>query len=110
MQNKIKLKQNDTRPYLKIKLVDEDGNNVDLTSATVTFTMRNRSTGTVKVNAGSCTVTSASAGEVEYRWGSTDLNTVGVYDGEFQITFGDASILTLPANEYIEVEISDDLS
>ena len=108
--NKLTFKRNDTRPYFKVKIIDESGNNVDLTGATVTFTMRNRSDATVKVNAASCTVTSATAGEVEYRWAATDLDTAGIYDGEFCITFSGPTILTLPSNNYIEIEVEADLS
>lgn len=108
--NKLTFKRNDTRPYLKIKVTDEDGNNVDLTGSTITFTMRNRSDATIKVNAGSCTITSATAGEVEYRWASSDLDTAGIYDGEFSIVFPGPTTLTLPSNNYIEIEVEADLS
>jgi BppU N-terminal domain len=70
---------------------------IDLTGYTVTFTMRNLSTGAVKVNAAAATIDSATAGTVRYAWGATDLNTEGTYECFWQITAG-GKTRTIPAD------------
>jgi len=104
----IYVKQNDTKPDIKAIILDDDDEIIDLTNATAKFFMCDIS-GIVKVD-GTADVTDATAGEVKYTWVTGDLDTVGTYTAEFQITFADASILTAPSKGYMTIVVSTELN
>ena len=81
------VKKGDRLPILQATLVDGNGNAVNLTGATVTFSMAN-SAGTLVITDGSCTIVSATGGVVSYAWGSSDTTTAGTFTGEFEVTIG----------------------
>ena len=81
------IKQNDTRPELDVFLRDDKDRTINVTGATVKFNMLNASDNTVKVNLGSVTTVSSTAGRVKYSFSSADTDTSGNFDGEFQVTF-----------------------
>lgn len=86
--------QSDTRPFFAVIIKNTLTNEVvDLTSATVTFYFENElaKAGDAKVSAGSVTVTDATAGECEYRWGATDLDVPGIYNAEFRVLHSDGN-------------------
>ena len=103
----VYVKQNDTKPDIQVTINDDQGTAVDVSGASIKFFM-NDSTGTNKVDGTGAIVTAAS-GIIKYVWQTNDLDTVGVYDAEFQITFSDSSILTAPSSGYITVVVGDDL-
>ena len=104
------LKRNDRLSALAATLEDEDGSAVSLSGATVTFSMRNSRTRTVKVSQQSVTVVSATAGTVSYAWGATDTDTEGTYEGEFEATFASGLKQTFPNDSYITVQITSDVA
>ncbi len=82
---------------------------IDLTGATVKFLMKPIGSGTVlKVNT-AATIVTAAAGVVKHTWISTDVDTVGVFNIEWEITFGDGTVETIPGDVYEQVEIIADL-
>lgn len=109
----FKIKQNDTRPIYISQLVDHYGlpeqAPIDLTTATaVRFIMGN---GGVEdpVAEGDCTIEDPDAGIVSYEWAVGDTDTVGTFKVEFEITWADGGIETVPNEGYKEVTIGDDL-
>lgn len=78
------LKVGDLQPYYYAQILDSSENPVDLTGASVSFTMKDVS-GTIKVNLQAATVTDAVNGKVEYRWQSGDTDTAGRYLVEFKV-------------------------
>jgi hypothetical protein len=54
-------------------------------------------------------VGSAEAGEVEYPWEEDDLARAGLYQAEFEITFIDGRVLTLPNDSYLTIQVLEDL-
>jgi hypothetical protein len=102
------IKKNDTLPLLTATLKDADGVAVNLTGSAVKFHMR-LGNAVAKVNA-TATIVSAAAGTVKYIWVTGDTDTKGVYSGEWQVTFGDGTILTFPNKDYFSVEIDDELA
>ncbi len=78
---------------LEFTVKDADGNAVDLTNATVKFKMRKYGATTLKVN-GTCTITDATNGKCKYTVQDGDLDTVGTYQAELEITYSDGKIIT----------------
>ena len=107
---KFSIKQNDTAPSLVAILRDIRKRPRILTGATVVFHMRLQSDLTVKVNGSSVTITDASLGLVTYVWSASDTDTVGVYQGEFQVTYADSTVESFPNNDYIIITILDDIA
>lgn len=98
------VKQGSTRPYLRMTL-EENGVAVNLTGITsVVFRMRITGATAYKVNA-AAVVVDALNGVVEYRWMAANTDTAGTYNGEFVVTFADASVGIWPSNGYITVEV-----
>jgi hypothetical protein len=107
------IKQDDTRPVYVVPLVSDFGganDPIDLTDATaVKFLMRLQGdTGPPKVNA-PAVITDAAAGEVTYTWDAADTDVAGTYEVEFQITWSDGGVQTIPNDSYFTVEIKTDL-
>ena len=102
------IKQNDTSPTLSVVIADSDGTAIDLTGASVQFKMRAVNSSTLKVNA-SASITNASNGAVSYTFSSSNTDTSGLFQGEFQVTFSGGAIETFPNAEYFSINILDDL-
>ena len=105
----VYMKQNDTLPAIIAQLVDADGSIPDLTGAAVKFIMRLRSGGAAKVNA-SATIIAAATGDVKYSWSAADTDTVGDYEGEFEVTFSGGAIQTYPNSMYFLIKVVDDIA
>ncbi len=106
------IKQNDQRPDLKVRLLDED-QPVDLTNAAgAKFLMRNRRQG-LRVDADMTILDQsqeATLGVVSYAWQPGDTASSGDFNGEIQITWPGGEVQTFPADGYIQVVITKDLS
>jgi len=84
-------------PFVAI-LKDRAGVVVDLTGAGVDFIMALPNT-TPKVNA-AATITDATGGEVSYTSLTGDLDTVGTYFVEWEVTFAGGEIQRFPGDGY----------
>jgi hypothetical protein len=104
------IKQNDDRPHLDAFLRDDKDRPVDVTGASVKFNLRAVADNSVKISAGSVSVTNATEGAVRFTWTTSNTDTSGNYQGEFQVTFGDASVETFPNDGYVRVVITDDVA
>ncbi len=107
------MKQNDTRPVYDVTLFDQIGEAaqapINLVNATaVKFIMRAPGSATPKVNA-AMTVQSAADGVCRYVWVAVNTADVGTYQVEFEITWNDGGVETVPNGGYMEVVIVDDL-
>ena len=107
---KFAIKQNDTAPKLTVTLADARRRPRVLTEATVVFSMRLQSDLTVKVSAQSVTIDDASLGIVTYAWSASDTDTVGIYEGEFQVTYSDSTVESFPNNDHIIITVTDDIA
>lgn len=99
------LKAADTKPDLTATLLDAAGVAVNLTGATVEFAMKKNGGSSTKVSAAATLVT-PSAGTVKYVWQSADTDTPGDYNAEFEVTFGDGTVLTFPNSGYFTINIA----
>lgn len=76
------------RPSQLITWTDSDGNAFDLTGATITARIRNRSSYVAVASDGTFTVTDASGGVFRWDYSDSDVAVAGVYEVQFTATFG----------------------
>lgn len=105
----FRIKRNDRTKTLLVQAADGKGAYLDLTGATIVFSMRALDSVTLKVNRQAATIVDAATGQMEYQWAAADVNASGFYAGEFEVTQG-GKTLTLPEDGYIRIEITDDLA
>lgn len=105
MADPFRIKQGDTSPSLQYALTPTS---VDLTGATVVFSMRPALAGSaVKVNRQAATiVTATGTPTVRYDWAEGDTDTAGVFYGEFEVTYSDDTVETFPNDGFILVSIA----
>ena len=103
------IKQNDTASFITRDLKDAFGAPVNVTGATVKFSMRVKPAGTVKVDDQDAVVVTAGTGRVRYEWTAANTNTADEYEGEFQVTYANGKIQTFPNDGYIPIVITDDI-
>ena len=104
------IKQNDTRPELDVFLRDDKDRPINITGATVKFNMRASSDNSVKIDNGSVTTGSSTAGRGKYSFTTSYTDTAGNFDGEFEVTFVGGHVETFPNDGYIKVIITDDVA
>jgi hypothetical protein len=116
MATPFEIKESDSRPtYIAVLkssfgLVGEAP--INLTTATgVKFIMRdvNLSDDDPPKVDSAMTITDAVNGIVSYTFTTTDTDTSGTYNVEFQITWSDGGIETIPNNSYLQLIVYDDL-
>ena len=112
MASDFVIKEGKLKPVLQATLKDATNTGIDLSAAsTVTFSMRALRSTTKTVDAGACTVVTAASGIVKYSWTSGDTDPIGQYEGEFTITWNDATVEIVPNDEtadaYISIRIQD---
>lgn len=99
------MKQGDTKPALRVQLVDADGTNPNLTGKTVTFRMAATAHEPI-IDDEPATLVTAASGIVEYQWQMGDTDTAGHFKGEFVVN-GEQ---TYPSgNTYIDIIIGSKL-
>lgn len=91
----------DTFPAIAATLT-QNGDAVDLTSATVQFKMRKNGKVVVLEDA---TVVNASTGEVEYEWAAGDSDTVGIHEAFWIVTYSDNTVQTFPGKGFNLIQI-----
>jgi ribosomal protein S27E len=108
-RSRFTIKQNDRKPFLRVNCLDENHQQVTRTSTSaVRFLMRSIGDNVVKVDAGGFIITEDPL-VVEYRWLSGDSDTVGVFEGEFEVTYTDSTTETFPNGDHILVRVTDDV-
>jgi hypothetical protein len=104
----LDLKKGATGPYYYAQITDSTNTAVNLSGATITCTMKSL-TGTAKINAVACNVTSATSGYFEYRWAANDTNWCTTFLIEFTATVGGLTYIW-PSKETAKVIIRDNFS
>ena len=103
------VKQNDTYGYITEQLLDENLVGVNLAGASVAFHMKRSTDAAYKVKA-AATVLDSANGIVRYAWTGTDLNTVGNFNFEWQVTFVSGKVLTFPNDGYNLIHVLKELA
>lgn len=108
MASKHVIRENDTREAIEAQLQDATGSAIDLSSISeLRFQMERRGNTVVDSVA---TVVDGANGKVKYDWADGDTDTAGTYQAEFRITFQDDSVLTVPNDDYITVEVTSEIN
>jgi hypothetical protein len=98
------LVQNDDKPDLLFEIVNSAGDPVPLAGSTVDFHFSETGSGILK-NTGhtDCEITDEDGGICKYEWASGDLDTVGFFEGELQVTYPNTKVQTVYAKYDFEV-------
>lgn len=100
------LKRGDTSPAIRFALTPD----VDLTGATVVFTMVGPGlSGSTVVDREAAAIVQANPGIVQYDWQAGDTSTAGKFFAEFEVTYADNTVETYPNIDHITVRIFEDL-
>lgn len=108
------MKQNDTLPILQINVKARSCLDsiipFDLSGVTAcTFSMID-DCGNLKVSSGLATISSYSAGTIQYNWIEGDTDTEGKYKAEFELYFSDGKKMTVPTIGTIDVNVIKDIN
>lgn len=103
------IKRNDTRPYFPATLVFDNGSVAPITGASIRFIARRRSDGQTKID-GAAVITDDAAGEVEYRFTTTDTDEAGAFDCEWEVTYADFTVQTFPTRGFDRLKVLGDLA
>jgi len=103
----LTIKRNDTARKIEATLYFNNAA-LDLTDVTVVLVIRlkNQTTGAVRRDV---TMVDASTGKVEYQLVAEDTATSGEYYLEFEVTFLDNTVLSIPNASYYELIVQSDL-
>jgi hypothetical protein len=117
MASKIfKIKEDDTRPSLRVTLLDKDKKAVDLDGVTgVNCVLRpkgvadaetfNKAAVVIQTGSGS---TAVDKGVVEYQWVAADTAAAGEFEAEFKVDLNGVDTQTYPTVGFIAVRIGED--
>ncbi len=105
------IKRNDTNNWARARLVDENEAPINLTGATVRYTLQHVRLRTLKVNRATATLMDQTVypGEVYYEWLTADIDTAGTYREEWEVTYSSGEKETFPVGEDQIVIIHGDL-
>lgn len=107
MSDTFFIKARDTSPSLIYALRPAS---VDLTGATVRFSMRTQA-GVILINrAAAVIVTPTGAPTVRYDWQTGNADEPGVHEAEFEVTYANGRIETFPNDSFIAVAVTGDIA
>lgn len=107
----FEIKRNDRLPYIRDQLVSSEGQPLPIpVGATVTFTMVNALTGSVKISAAAATVVDAARGLVEFAWRAGDTDTAADYLAEWRVTTIGGITQTVPTRSGRAVRVNPPLA
>lgn len=102
----LNIKRNDTRTAIKAELKSPKGDPIDLTGASVVFTMVKY--GRILVNR-DADVLDEETGKVAFVFEEGETAETGDMKAEFEVTYPDGSVETFPNSGYISIKIEADL-
>lgn len=80
---------------------------IDISGSTVLWVWKDMSTNAVTKH--SASVDLSSTGSVQYAFTANDVAEVGSYLTEWEVIFGDGTIVTVPTDGFIKLRIVEDL-
>lgn len=108
------IKKGNNYPTIVFTCTDKNGNAVDLTTAAgVRVIISSTPTSVPKVDqdlvGGNVVVSDAINGQVTYTWQSGDLDTVGGFVAEVEVTWPGSNVQTFPTSYYITLYVEQNL-
>ena len=100
----FKIKKGDTVPAIEAFLQYSNGSAVNLTNTTIAFNMSNL-TDYSPYRAGTAYVIGSETGDVRYSFSADDTGSIGIYWGEFEVNWGGGSVMTLPNDHSLKIEV-----
>lgn len=100
-----RIKAGDTRPTLRANLRDAKKRAIPLAGASVLFLMKPKPGLAGVTIAREADILDEDSALVEFVWGVADTSVAGLYDAEFEITFVDGSVETVPNDGFIDVVV-----
>jgi len=105
------IKTGDTGSALQATLENSGGTPVSIQGATVLFKMIPIAGGTTVI-AATATIDQISAstltGQVHYNWATSDVQTAGLYLGEWEVTYSSGTVQTFPNGDPFRIRINED--
>lgn len=98
----------DTRPIIQGTLTDGAGAAVNVTGATIVLATKHQESGSTAAFTGA--IVTATSGIVNYTFAASELDTVGFYDAEWQVTFSAGVVNSYPNTGYFLIQVVDDLN
>jgi hypothetical protein len=106
MADTVLIKHNQREPRLRARIVDSSGVAVNLSGAVgVTFSMRSGRDLTNKIASQPAVITDAPEGRIEYQWRAGDTDTLGNFNAEFLVNWGNGVTEIFPTTGAIRVRI-----
>lgn len=109
------LKLGDTASSIFSTLLDSAGDAVDIQGASIRWKMMPLAGGTVTINdaatnsqVGTGGTSNTTTGDVLYGWG-THPGTVGLYLGEWEVTYASGSVQSFPNDGFVLVNVMGDV-
>lgn len=102
------IKQGDLLPVLRAQLTDLNGTSVNISGAAIDFNYKLKSPTGVFVQR-AAVIEDAANGIVQYPWVSGDTSSLGLYIGEFVVTFSDSKQTSFPQGNQIVFEVVEDI-
>jgi hypothetical protein len=102
------IKQGDLFPPIDEIVKDENNVVVDVTGATIKFSMRKaRDPTSIKIALIAGSVINGPLGKIRYQPAGSDTDTPGTYEGEFQVTPAAGNAMRVPTDGYITVVVEE---
>ena len=97
-------------PSYAFRVIDENGQPVDLTGKTLVFWVRltdenNEPDTSTPVRGGNAIITNALGGEGRYDWKASDVSTPGIYLSQFRVIEGNGAERVYPNYRYLIGEV-----
>jgi hypothetical protein len=103
------IKRGDTSPRLLYAL--QPSAEIDLTGATVRFSMRSRALGTLRVNRQTALIIIATGTPtVAYDWKASETTNAETCEAEFEVTYASGAVETFPNADFITVLVTSDIA
>ena len=103
----FKAKQGKTGRPITLKCMYDDGSLPDFTGATVRFHMRNGATTLIDADA---VILDAEKRIVAYDWTGSDLDTLGTFEAEFEVTYSNLKPECWPVDGFISVIVGESIA
>ena len=103
------IKRNDTRPYWPVSLTFDDGSWPDISGATISIVVKDRSGALKFKDTATITITDGPNGELEWQPTADQTDQAGRFDVEWEVDFVDGTQQTFPTRGYDRLTVIGDL-